>query len=296
MTIADHCLDLLRDRGPMTAQDLGAACRFAGLTTARQPEVAVRGALGWWQDGRAVRIDDEFHLVSSVLDGRWLTMRAPADARQFDAGFDLACLEGIGRRDGIPLASGGTLGRPRYGVSWTGPPGWAPSSELVGLRLVDGVAEVAAVELGDAAAKRGDQLTELLLQTRTGRSHGFGGPTHAMVGELLTLLHRDPELLREPGPPLSEVAPRPAPPPWQLPIPSGPPPGLGTAEAFVPLELLMSIADAAAVAGVAPAVWLGDEIARLADWPSSPIRPPTWPDEPPPPPSLRGRRPSLYAC
>jgi hypothetical protein len=58
----------------------------------------------------------------------------------------------------------------------------------------------------------------------------------------------------------------------------------------------MSIADAAAVAGVAPAVWLGDEIARLADWPSSPIRPPTWPDEPPPPPSLRGRRPSLYAC
>jgi hypothetical protein len=298
MTIADHCIELLRDRGPMTAEALGEACRAAGLTAARQPDLSVRSALGWSNDGRALRIGAELHLVASLLDRRWLTMRCPEDPRQFDPGIDLASLSGIARRDGIPLAAGGTLRMLQYGTSWAGPRGWAPPADVIGIRLVDGVAEVAAVELDGDADKRGDALAELLPRAGTGYSYGYGERSDAVVRDLLTLLHRDPGLLREPVPPLREVIPQPAPPAWRAPLTPAPPPGRRAVEAFVPPWLLMSVEDAAAEAGQPVAVWLGDEIERLVSWPSRPAGTPGWPDDPLPPSPRggRGNGRSLYAC
>jgi hypothetical protein len=296
MTIAEHCLELLREKGPMTAADLGNACRWAKLTTARQPDLSVRSALGWAQDGRVLRIGDEFHLVTSLLDRRWLTMRCPEEPRQFDPGIDLACLAGVAQRDGIPLTGGGTLRKLRDSVTWAGPRDWAPSADFVGIRLVDGTAEVAAVELDGDADKRGDALVELLPRAGTGYSFGYGSRHDDLVRDLLTLLHRDPALLRDPVPPLRELVPQPAPPAWQVPPAPAAPPGRSTVAAFVPPWLLDTVEEAAAEAGLPVAVWLGDEIARLVSWPSRPLGPPAWPDDPFPPPRNGRRAGSLYAC
>ena len=70
----------------MTAEELGAACRSAGLTAAKDPALSVRSALSWWQDGRAVHIDEQFHRVTSLLDRRWLTFRQPVDRADVNPG------------------------------------------------------------------------------------------------------------------------------------------------------------------------------------------------------------------
>ena len=69
MTIAGHCIELLRERGPLTADELGEACRAAGVTKAANPATSVSSALSWYQDGRALSIDGRWHLATTLLDG-----------------------------------------------------------------------------------------------------------------------------------------------------------------------------------------------------------------------------------
>jgi hypothetical protein len=45
MTIASHCPDLLHERGPLTAEELGSECHEAGVTMSRNPTQAVINAL-----------------------------------------------------------------------------------------------------------------------------------------------------------------------------------------------------------------------------------------------------------
>jgi hypothetical protein len=283
----------------MTAEEVGNACRWAKLTTARQPDLSVRSALSWASDGRALRIGAQFHLVTSLLDGRWLTMRRPEDPRHFDPGIDLACLAGIAERDGIPLAAGGTLRRLRYGTTWAGPRDWAPDSEVVGIRVVEGVAEVTPVDLDDDAQKRGDALLEQLPRAGTGYSFGLGGHQGTLASDLLTLLHGNPELLRDPVPPLSELVPQPAPPSWQTSLTPAPPPGCRAVEAYVEHWLVDELEEAAAEAGLSMPAWLGEEISRLVSWPRRPVGPPPpeWCGDPVPT-TRGGGRPlrGLHAC
>jgi hypothetical protein len=55
MTIASHCVDLLRGNGPMTREELGESCRVARVTAAKDPALAVQGVLAY--DGRVLRVD-----------------------------------------------------------------------------------------------------------------------------------------------------------------------------------------------------------------------------------------------
>lgn len=78
MTIASHFLALLRERGPLTADELGSACHEAGVTTSRNPTQAVINALRWNHDGRSFRVGDRYDAVTDLLEGRWLTFHESA--------------------------------------------------------------------------------------------------------------------------------------------------------------------------------------------------------------------------
>jgi hypothetical protein len=164
MTIASHCLALLHERGPLTPEELGSECHDAGVTTSRNPTQAVINALNWNQDGRALMVGDRFRAVTELLEGRWLTFPASVDGgATVDPGVDLACLTRLVEREGLPLAGGGTITAERYwNRTWSGPDGWLPVGETLGLRLVGGMADVSAVVIDDAAEKRGARLVELL--------------------------------------------------------------------------------------------------------------------------------------
>jgi hypothetical protein len=66
VTIASHCLSLLHERGPLTAEELGSACRDAGVTTAQQPAQAAASALTWNVDGRALLVRGRYHAVTNL--------------------------------------------------------------------------------------------------------------------------------------------------------------------------------------------------------------------------------------
>jgi hypothetical protein len=271
MTIASHCIDLLRANGPMSAADLGEACRSAGVSAAKNPALSVAGAIGGHADGRVVRIGDQFHLATALLDGRWLTLAAPTDDRAFEPGFDLYCLVGVAERDGIPLATGGRLRGSRHGM-WSGPRGWAPDGELVGLRLSGGTAEIAAVSLNDTAAERGDQLAERVLAGAP-RAYRWGlDRPDRLAHSLFALLHLDDGLLREPVAPLHTLLP-------------AEPPNRAESEPvlrrsagphdvhlrlLLPPEVYGGLSDAAALDGTPVEDWVAAELRRLAAWPAAP--------------------------
>jgi hypothetical protein len=208
MTIASHCLALLHERGPLTADELGSACHEAGVTTARDPTQAVINALNWNPDGRALLVGDRFHTVTELLEGRWLTFHRSVDARAtVDPGVDLACLARLVEREGLPLAGGGTVTAERYiNRSWSGPDGWLPVGETLGIRLVGGMAEVSAVVIDDAAEKRGQRLVELLTDGDPKRDYDYYERRDMTGGQrLLGLIAEHDALLREPVPPLSDL-------------------------------------------------------------------------------------------
>lgn len=175
MTIASHCLALIRERGPLSAEELGAACREAGATAARAPAQSVTTALSWNQDGRALLVRDRYHAVTDLLEGRWLTFAAPVDDPWgAHPNVDLACLSGVVEREGLPLAGGGTVTAQRYSHgSWQWPEGSLPAGETLGLRLTGGTAQVSAVVLDDDAKRRGERLVELLTEGNRPRSYGY---------------------------------------------------------------------------------------------------------------------------
>jgi hypothetical protein len=208
MTIASHCVALIREHGPLTPDELGDACREAGVTTSRQPANAVKSALHWYQDGRVLLVRDRFHDVVELLDGRWLTFPRADESLEVRPDIDLACLARLVQRDGLPLADGGVVASRHYvDDAWVGPDGWLPDGDVLGLQLSDGTARVAAVVIDDAARERGARLAEQLTEGASQRSFGFLDRRRAATAGLLRLLAADDELLREPVPPLSTLLP-----------------------------------------------------------------------------------------
>jgi hypothetical protein len=268
VTIASHCLSLIREHGPLSADELGAACLADGVTVSRQPASAVASALSWNMDGRAFRVGDRFHAVSELLEGRWLTFDRSADEpAPANPGVDLACLTGLIERDGLALAGGGIVKTRRYGYEpWTGPDGWLPEGEILGLRLLGGTAELRAVVIDEAAEKRGECLVERLSAGNRNRSFGYG-ERHKAAGEgLLALLAQDDDLLREPVPPLSSLLP---PPPEELRRNAGdaPPPFWPTVHIHLSPELYGQLDQVAGAMGARLDHWLTDQMVWLADSP-----------------------------
>lgn len=269
MTIASHCIDLLRTHGPMTREELGESCRVDGVTAARDPAVAAQGALQY--DRRVVRADGRYHLVERLLEGRWLTLERPDDPQSFDPDIDLQCLSGLVHREGVPLASGGCLaGSTYYGGGWTGPVGWVPSGEVIGLRLLDGVAHVSSVVVDDDVRHRGERLAARLKERFPPRSFDIHR-RHDVAAILLRLLVEDDDVLREPVPPLRRLFPAPEP---ATHLPADP--FRTTLRVRLSPQVYASLVDAAAEAGVPLDAWVAGELDRLHAWPRRP-----WLDEDP---------------
>jgi hypothetical protein len=265
MTIASHCVDLLRGNGPMTREELGESCRVARVTAAKDPALAVQGALAY--DGRVLRVDGRYYLVERLLEGRWLTLEGPDDPTWFDPDIDLHCLDGLAHKGGVPLASGGRLTRSTYDGGWRGPAGWASPGGVVGLRLVAGVAHVSSVDIDDDVRQRGEQLVARL-EERSGSTGYDGSRRHHVATAVLRLLHEDDDLLRQPVPPLRRLFPPPAPEARRY----GP---LGsfdtmTLRVSLPPQVYAELADAADEAGVPVDIWVAEELARLHAWPRPP--------------------------
>jgi hypothetical protein len=269
MTIASHCLSLIREHGPLTAEQLGAACLEAGVTASRTPDRSVGSALSWNQDGRAFRVGDRFHAVTELLEGRWLTFHPPVDgqpgAEQIDV--DLACLARVVRQEGLPLANGGVVRSPPYSFSkWIGPEGWLPDGEILGLRVMGGIAALRAVVIDEAAEQRGERLIELL--DGGNRYPGYGySHRHKVAGQgLLALLAEHDDLLREPVPPLSSLLPAPPQEPrqssWDAQLPFG-----STVHIHLSPELYGHLDQVARATGARLDHWLTDQLTWLADSP-----------------------------
>ena len=157
-----------------------------------------------------------------------------------------------------------------------GPRGRVPEGELIGLRLVDGVAEVSVVELDDERRRRGDVLAHRLTTMSSGRV-SWRRREDEVARPLLALVHGDDDLLREPLPPLSEICLATAPAPWDL-RPTMPPAHVSM-RTFVPDWVGRSLEDAAALVGLPVEIWLGRELARLASWPERWSAPPVADDD-----------------
>jgi hypothetical protein len=268
MTIASHCLSLIREHGPLSADELGAACLADGVTVSRQPAQAVISALSWNMDGRAFRVGDRFHDVSELLEGRWLTFERSADRPEpANPDVDLACLTGTIQREGLALAGGGIVTARRYGYEpWTGPDGWLPDGEILGLRLVGGIAELRAIIIDEAAQRRGERLVERLSAGNRNRSYGYFERHRAAGQGLLALLAEHDDLLREPVPPLSSLLP---PPPEELRQNAwdAAPPFWPTVHIHLSPELYGHLDQVARATGARLEHWLADQLAWLADSP-----------------------------
>lgn len=265
MTIASHCVDLLRANGPMTREELGESCRVARVTAAKDPALAVQGALQF--DGRVLRVDASYYLVERLLEGRWLTLERPDDPGWFDPDIDLQCLEGLASRNGVPLVAGGRLARSTYGGGWSGPRDWAPPGEVIGLRLLGGVGHVSSIEVDDDVRQRGEQLTARL-DERLSRGSYAGHRRLDVASALLELLREDDDLLCQPAPPLSRLFP-PPPPDIRRYGPAGSF-ERGTLRVAVPPKVYAGLVEAADDAGVPVNIWVADELARLHAWPGRP--------------------------
>ena len=263
MTIASHCVELLRTHGPMTAAELGAACRFSQITKARDPALSVSSALNWHVDGRAIRLGDRYHLVTSLLEGRWLTFPAPVEPLAFRS-VDLAVLRGPAAKDGVPISGGGTL-RAQRGGSWRIDGHDAAEAELLGLRLTDGVAELSRVSVDGSAKERGERLAARL-EASAGPQYRYAYRTSGVGQALLRLLYEDETLLREPIPPLSQLLPEPPVSPWQH-APIAAPPGHRRLALDLPDWLYGELEDSAASDGEPIGQWVTAELTRLARWP-----------------------------
>jgi hypothetical protein len=265
MTIASHCVGLLRANGPMTREELGESCRVARVTAAKDPALAVQGALAY--DGRVLRVDGSCYLVERLLEGRWVTLERPDDPEWFDPDIDLHCLEVLARGDGVPLAAGGWLARSTYGDGWKAPLGWAPPGEVIGLRLVEGVMHVSSIDVDNNVRQRGEQLTARLDERLSRRSYA-GSRRHEVATALLRLLHEDDDLLRQPVPPLRRLFPPPRPDARRF----GPLGSLDTMTLHValPPQVYADLVEAADDAGVPVNMWVADELARLLAWPRPP--------------------------
>lgn len=261
MTIASYCIELIRDHGPLTADELGRSCRAAGVTRAQDPVVAVvnalRGAPG------AVELDGTYHDVAAVLEGRCFTTRVPREPRAFDHGLDLAPLLEI-LDEPREVVGGGMVSRASgHYLRLDGVV--LPRTESMFFRPVGGAVEICPVDLDAAALTRGERLADLIKAAPRDRWDGSwwaGTSTSdslAVPRRLLRLLCADATLLREPATPLATLFP--APPPTDWPVRDG----HRCVTVHVPDDVYADIERAAGLESVSS--WLSVELARLARWP-----------------------------
>lgn len=203
-TLQTAIIELIRERGPMSASDLGSELKAAGVTTAKKPTSAANRALN---DGPFFRgPDGRWSYLVDLLDGVVLTTRVTDDERR-----DSRLLLDV---DVAPLAEFPVMltdGRP-LDLRWdgarylTGPEGWLDPSARNGLtafRLVNGEIELAPVDDADLTDGRmiARRLTEQLRSFDLGFDDFLPGVPIAFAVARLRL--EAPSALRVPTQPLS---------------------------------------------------------------------------------------------
>ena len=212
MTIASFCHDLLRAEGPLTLDTLARRASAAGVTSARDPEAAVRNVIA---HAEVQLPDGRWQTPLRLLEGRILTagrlpLRGAAEPEDHVA-YDLAPLERALRCGPVPLAGGGELRRrSSYRSEWIAPRGWPDleldTDELLGLRIRDGALHLERVPITAALRVEGGRVAEALDDP-----HDPGLWSHWRTDDvgahLWSRLATDPDLLTRPAPPLSRCVP-----------------------------------------------------------------------------------------
>jgi hypothetical protein len=203
--------DLILDHGPLTLDQLHALAVERGLTRSKTSS-SLRYSL---DSGRYVlRPDGRYDAAARLLGGQVFTTRlrrSPGDGVL----WTYRDLDPLVALPALPLAGGGELRRGAGDVeSWTGPGGWLPdvtAGKLLGLRW-DGH----ALHVSPVADVRGDSdsvrdVREVL--GRHARASGRRGWSYdrkpSLTQTVLGALVEDPELFRQPLPPLRELLPLP---------------------------------------------------------------------------------------
>jgi hypothetical protein len=212
MTIATHCLDLLSRRSPQSPEELAEACVAAGVTRSRTPVASVTQAM-WGQRFLAPPLSDgRFGYTPHLLDGRWFTTRRWSGNR-VPASFDIGRLPEVLGEDGLPSATaGGRVRATSHADGLQGPPGWLPPEQddaLLAVRLHGGVVEVRTTPPPDERALRAGEDLATRIRKRVRRPQRDSGEwvEKEVWAALLQLLGDDPDVLREPVAPLSELLP-----------------------------------------------------------------------------------------
>jgi hypothetical protein len=188
MTIASFCRDLLAS-GPLPLDVLAERSAAAGVTTARDPAVAVRSALAYKQ---VLLADGRWATPLWLLEGRVLTVQAlpfadvwPDEdwlvedpAAPDGSRYDLALLDAAAHSSSVPLAEGGFLHRSSYGTGLRAPrewPGLRPGrGQLIGLRIRNGELHAELVPLTERLHRAGDRLARDLGPLAGSRSQRAG--------------------------------------------------------------------------------------------------------------------------
>ena len=139
------------------------------------------------------------------------------------------------------------------------------------------------VALGEEATERGERLADRIV---AGSSASYVGNAteDVLVHSLLSLVHEDDTILREPVPPLSTLLPAPPERPYAGLGPGNvAPPGWRRLQLALPPRLFDDLAGAAAGSDMPLETWLADELERLTAWPTRPWRRENgWDDDVPP--------------
>jgi hypothetical protein len=211
MTIASHCLELLSRRSPQSPEDLAEACIAAGLTKSRTPVASVTQALWSHRLVAPPLSDGRIGYTVHLLEGRWLTTRR-RNGNRIPASFDIGRLPEVLGEEGLPSTAGGRVTGAQHADGLQGPPGWLPperDDELLALRLNGGVVQVRPVPSLDGQAHRAgeDLATRLRRRVRKPQRDSGDWVANEMWLALLQLFGDDPDVLREPVAPLSELLP-----------------------------------------------------------------------------------------
>lgn len=217
MTLTDAIHQHLDAHGPCTVDDLYSAMRELGVTKAKT-STSVRDALHRRESAAEQLPDGRWDVVTRRLVGATLTVRPRsrlADGCLW-AHADLTPLEAM-RRTELPLRDGGTARWSRGDVTrLVFPPGTLPETgpgQLLALRWDGVVLSVSVVDepTGDPDyVTRTDRARRLLALHATTRDRWTGWESRRDVRDhVLSALREDPDLLREPLPPLSELVPLP---------------------------------------------------------------------------------------
>lgn len=218
MTISSFCHELLLVHGPLPLDVLAERAAQAGVTTARDPLSAVRGALAYKQ----VLLDDgRWATPLWLLEGRILTTSGLATPDRWcedhqepgapGSPHDLAVLDAALRSSAIPLAAGGELRRTSYGTGWDKPEGWPGArpgrGELLGLRIRNGQLNVELVPVTARLRLAGEHLAHELCPLDPPTTSWWTSSARQVSQELTAVrwnrMAADPTFLTSPVPPLS---------------------------------------------------------------------------------------------